>query len=38
MAQPISKVAAGWWDYTTLDPQILKEIPNIDERRFRNAR
>ena len=34
MARPISKVAAGWWDYTTLDPQILKEIPNIDERRL----
>ncbi len=34
MARPISKVAAGWWDYTTLDPQILKEIPRIDEQRL----
>ncbi len=34
MARPISKVAAGWWDYTTLDPHILKEIPTIDERRL----
>ncbi len=34
MARPISKVATGWWDYTTLDPQILREIPNIDERRL----
>jgi len=34
MARPISKVATGWWDYTTLDPQILAEIPKIDERRL----
>jgi len=34
MARPISKVAAGWWDYTTLDSQILNEIPKIDERRL----
>jgi len=25
MARPISKVAPGWWDYTTLDPEILDE-------------
>ncbi len=31
MARPISKVAPGWWDYTTLDPQILNAIPQIDE-------
>ncbi|MFB3904521.1 MAG: glucosamine-6-phosphate isomerase [Acidobacteriota bacterium] len=34
MDRPISKVAAGWWDYTTLDEQILKVIPTIDERRL----
>jgi len=34
MARSISKVAAGWWDYTTLDPNILKAVPNIDERRL----
>ncbi|HXK59461.1 MAG TPA: glucosamine-6-phosphate isomerase [Acidobacteriota bacterium] len=32
MARPISKVAPEWWDYTTLDPQILREIPKIDEK------
>jgi glucosamine-6-phosphate deaminase len=25
MARPLSKVAPGWWDYTTLDPAILGE-------------
>jgi glucosamine-6-phosphate deaminase len=34
MARSISKVAAGWWDYTTLDSQILSEIPKIDEGRL----
>ncbi|RPJ56904.1 MAG: glucosamine-6-phosphate isomerase [Acidobacteria bacterium] len=34
MRRPISKVATGWWDYTTLDQQILAEIPKIDERRL----
>jgi len=34
MPRPISKVAPGWWDYTTLDPAILNEIPRIDEKRL----
>ncbi|RPI29729.1 MAG: glucosamine-6-phosphate isomerase [Acidobacteria bacterium] len=34
MARPISKVAPAWWDYTTLDTAILKEIPTIDEKRL----
>lgn len=34
MARPVSKVAPGWWDYTTLDDEILKEVPNIDEKRL----
>src|SRR5690606_32533718 len=25
MPRPISKVAPGWWDYTTLDPEILRD-------------
>ncbi len=25
MARPISKVAPGWWDYTTLDPHLLAD-------------
>ena len=24
MARPMSKVAPDWWDYTTLDPEILR--------------
>ena len=34
MARPISKVAPGWWDYTTLDPQILADTAKIDEKRL----
>jgi len=34
MPRAISKVAPGWWDYTTLDPAILNEIPKIDEKRL----
>jgi glucosamine-6-phosphate deaminase len=29
MARPISKVAPGWWDYTTLDPQILRDAAHL---------
>ena len=32
MPRPISKVAPGWWDYTTLDPAILQEVPKINEK------
>jgi len=31
MARPISKVAPGWWDYTTLDPEILNDAARLDE-------
>ena len=31
MARPISKVAPGWWDYTTLDPAILNDAARLDE-------
>ncbi|MBL7222447.1 MAG: glucosamine-6-phosphate isomerase [Candidatus Brocadiae bacterium] len=31
MARPISKVAPGWWDYTTLDPAILNDVPLIKD-------
>ena len=30
MARPISKVAPGWWDYTTLDRAILDEAARLD--------
>lgn len=35
MARPISKLAPGWWDYTTLDPSILRDVATLDERKLR---
>ena len=32
MARPISKVAPDWWDYTTLDAEILNDAAKVDER------
>ncbi|CAN5412716.1 hypothetical protein BH09VER1_BH09VER1_10280 [soil metagenome] len=29
MPRPISKLAEGWWDYTTLDPEILNDAAKI---------
>ena len=29
MTRPISKVAPGWWDYTTLDPEILQAAARL---------
>ena len=29
MARPISKVAPDWWDYTTLDPQLLADAAKL---------
>ena len=34
MARPISKLAPGWWDYTTLDPAILQDAAKIKEKDF----
>jgi glucosamine-6-phosphate deaminase len=31
-ARPISKVAPEWWDYTTLDPEILADAGALTER------
>jgi glucosamine-6-phosphate deaminase len=31
MARPMSKVAPAWWDYTTLDSEILKDAARLDE-------
>ena len=30
MARPLSKVAPGWWDYTTLDPSLLADVAKIE--------
>jgi glucosamine-6-phosphate deaminase len=32
MARPISKVAPEWWDYTTLDPQLLSDVAKLTVR------
>ncbi len=29
MARPISKVAPQWWDYTTLDPELLEDAAKL---------
>lgn len=29
MSRPISKLAEGWWDYTTLDPEILSDAARL---------
>jgi glucosamine-6-phosphate deaminase len=29
MARPLSKVAPDWWDYTTLDPEILRDAARL---------
>jgi glucosamine-6-phosphate deaminase len=35
MSRPISKVAPGWWDYTTLDPAILNDAARLTEKDLR---
>jgi len=32
MARSPSKVAPGWWDYTTLDSEVVEEAARLDER------
>jgi glucosamine-6-phosphate deaminase len=29
MTRPISRIAPGWWDYTTIDPEILKDAARL---------
>lgn len=29
MARPLSKIAPDWWDYTTLDPEILRDAARL---------
>ena len=31
MTRPFSKVAPNWWDYTTLDPAILRDAAGLNE-------
>ncbi len=32
MSRPLSKLAPDWWDYTTLDPQILRDASTLTEK------
>jgi glucosamine-6-phosphate deaminase len=32
MPRPISKVAPDWWDYTTLDSELLEDAAKLTER------
>ena len=35
MPRPISKVAPQWWDYTTLEPDLLADAATLDERKLK---
>ena len=32
MARPVSKIAPDWWDYTTLEPDLLSDAARLTER------
>ena len=32
MSRPLSKIAPGWWDYTTLDKEILRDAAKLTEK------
>lgn len=36
MARPLSKLAPDWWDYTTLEPDLLKEAARLDEKKLKS--
>lgn len=35
MPRPISKIAPDWWDYATLDAEILEDAARLDERKLK---
>lgn len=35
MARPLSKLAPGWWDYTTLPADLLKDAAKLEEKDLR---
>jgi len=35
MPRPISKLAPDWWDYTTLEPDVLADAARIDEKKLK---
>jgi glucosamine-6-phosphate deaminase len=36
MPRPISKLAPAWWDYTTLEPELLADAARIDEKKLKS--
>ena len=38
MPRPLSKLAPDWWDYTTLDPELLADAARLDEKKLRDRR
>ena len=34
MPRPLSKLAPAWWDYTTLEPDILADAARINEHKL----
>ncbi len=36
MPRPISKLAPDWWDYTTLEPELLADAAHIDEKKLKS--
>ena len=35
MSRPLSKLAPDWWDYTTLEPELLADAARLDERKLK---
>ena len=35
MPRSLSKLAPDWWDYTTLDPELLADAARLDERKLK---
>jgi glucosamine-6-phosphate deaminase len=31
MPRPLSRIAPDWWDYTTLDPEIIRDAAALTE-------
>lgn len=34
MSRPLSKLAPAWWDYTTLDSELLRDAARLDEKKL----
>lgn len=38
MSRPLSKLAPDWWDYTTLDSELLADAARLDEKKLRGLK